>query len=482
MSHLDQKPAAHPPVSALAGTSLFCMNDRSPEQVSAWNRDVLRAREDLGARRFEDGITLTTACLNSAQKLFADPKPQLIACNVLLGQLYYESQQYTLALRAFSTALTLCESDRAYEHTTLTILGNIAASHIQLSNPHEAIATYEKRLSLLDCMLHASTSDNSTIQDQKTTTLEELSALCFKTGNLDAAERFSYALATMQTCSIERGKTLVLLARIFSAGEAVDLALRTAAMAQKVLRDSDAEYKEPLALATAYRLEASLLLSQKSFERARACYVASHAILRRTPGPQHLNTLLCRCDIATMDVLLENDVKAVATFTTVLPQAEKLLPNGSNHPLLRPYIWSSACAEHNIGIQLLMARSAIKAMPKNDVTLISVNQALEKAKLEPAWDLIFQKFNQNVERRSLLAFLKQTSAEYLDSALDRYMQVIASLQRQRKTKISLGIAAVYDRMSSLCFSKCDNEWGYHYQKQAAIIRDHHLKSPGGNQL
>jgi tetratricopeptide (TPR) repeat protein len=482
MSDIHQSSKPLQPKSYAAAISLFGTFDRTFEQRRDWDRKVEQAKSCLIETRFEDGIALTAECLRSARDFFPHPEPQIINCGILLGRLYYAARQYELANSSFQGALNLCGSGQADVYAKVSLLGFIAATHIETGNSQEAINTCKQRLVLLDEMSQDSTTRNSSSRELRVEILKTLSSLCLGAGDLGAAEAYSYDLAHLQDKGLERGKTLLLLAQIYRANSNPHFARDTAVHAQEELLSGGADHHEPLILATAYRLEARLLFERKLFEFAREKYEQAHSIFRTVLGPNNLRTVLCGCDMAVVDTHIESSITAATSLNTLISQAEALTQRGSSDPELRPYLVSSAAIEHKLGVVTLAALAEIeKLVPQGDVSLLSVSKQLNRPELQVAWNLIFDRFIGGLDKQNLLSFLTDVGQQHLDNALKRYLQVVSSLQNQFGTHNCLEVATIYEQMSVVHYALGNGTWGRRYEDRAAFLRSKHENRDGGNQ-
>lgn len=478
--HKPSEPINSPTLSA--ALTLFGAHDRTFEQRRAWGLMLERVRACLQDKHFEEGITTTLDCLRLAHSLFSNPGPAVLQCNILLGRLYFGSKQYDLANKAFQAALDLCETQHSDISTTATLFGYIAAAHVENGDLSGAIDAYKKRLLALNEASQPSNQPSEPIRQLTIDTLKELSALCLNSGDLAAAEGYAYKLAHLQDSGLERGKTLLLLAQIYRATGNAYFARDTAVQAQDELLSGAADHYEPLVLATAYRLEARLLFDRKLFELALEKYQLSRAILYQVYGHRHLDTALCGCDIAVVNMYLSNSPEWAVSLYNCLEQAISLSKQGCNTPELRPYIVASASFEHKLGLIMFAALAAVEGLvQRGDISLLSVSRKLQNPALIVAWESVFNQFPRGVDRQTLLPFLTESGERHFKNALTRYVQLVGSLQNDFGVKENLEVAAVYDQMSSAHYALGNSTWAERCKQKAAVIRSSHEKGDGGNQ-
>lgn len=479
------------PPSAAVTSHIFDLSREVCDRFVQWDRDIQATHELIGLRRFDEALTLAATCLKATPELFGDDLHPRIVCHLLAGLSQHGLQRYAAAVTSFQDALNLCASEPKHTETKILLLGNIASTLTTLEQHHDAIHAYSQRLDLLQ---HASAHqevDPSLGRELKIETLKELSALCLTTGLLNDAEGFCYQLAHLQAKGIELGTTLTLLAEILRAAGNNEFALSCAKKAQTELHEGGAEYYEPLVLANSMMLEGRLLLDQQKLTEARNRYEQARQILTTVLGKYNFRTLLCACDIATIDMQREDFLASRDVFKTCLDKAVQLSDQSSNDPILRPYLSAHAALMHLIGDRMIQAVALIEKLPPNKQNFGGVAAGFEIPELVFLWDQLRSTYVDYVTEvardngrfntfNTFVMALKREAQDHLGMALSRYIQTLSSLQAQFGTRHP-EIAAVYEKLSTLYLTMGDKQLSQRCDLQAAQIRREIHEREGGKQ-
>jgi tetratricopeptide (TPR) repeat protein len=479
------------PPSAAVTSHVFGISREVGDQFVQWGRDIQTAHELIGLQRFDAALTLAAACLQAAPALFGPDLHPRIVCHLLAGLSQHGLQHYAAAVTSFQDALNLCASEQKHTETKVLLLGNIASTFSTLEQHHDAIRAYSQRLELLQYSSAHQEVAPALGRALKIETLKELSALCLTIGLLNEAEGFCYQLAQLQAKGIELGTTLTLLAEILRAAGNNEFALSCAKKAQTELNEGSAEHYEPLVLANSIKLEGRLLLDQQKLPEARERYEQSHQILTTVLGKYNFRTLLCACDIATIDMQREDFLASRDVFKTYLDKAVQLSDLSTNDPLLRPYLSAHGTLMHLLGARMMQAIELIEELPLNKRSFCGIERCFSCQELYFLWseakvtyaDCAAEAARDESRLNTFDTFvlaLKRDAQDYLGTALRRYIQTLSSLQRQFGT-IHSEVAAVYAELSALYRTMGDNQLSHRCDLQAAQVRHKIEEREGGKQ-
>jgi tetratricopeptide (TPR) repeat protein len=477
------------PPSAAVASHIFDFSSKVCDQFVQWHRDTHAAHELIGLRRFDEALDLATTCLMAAPVLFGDDLHPRIVGHLLSGLSQHGLQHYEAAVTSFQDALALCVSDPGLTDTRIVLLGNLASTLTTLGRKHDAIHVYTQRLDLLKEGSTRGQEMPGIGRELKIETLKELSALCLTTGLLHDAEGFCYQLAQLQTKGIELGTTLILLAETLHAAGDRRLALVCARKAQTELREGGAEHYEPLVLANSIMLEGRLLLDEQKLTEARDRYEQALQILTTVLGKYHFRTLLCACDIATIDVHRQDFLVSRDVFETCLNKAVQLSDQSIYDPLLRPYLSAHATLMHLIGDRITQAIELLEELPLKERNFRGIQSSFKFQELHFLWKGVKFKYvdcaAEVVRGDSTLntfdtfvSALRRDAQDHLGTALSRYIQTLSSLQAQFGTSHS-EVAAVYEKLSTLYLIMGDKPLSQRCDMQAAQIRREIREREGG---
>lgn len=470
---------------------MFDVSGKVCDQFVQWERDIQATHELIGLRRFDEALSLATACLKAAPQLFSDDIQARLVCHLLSGLSQSGLQNYQAAVISFQDALTLSATDPKYTDTRILLLGNLASTLTTLGQKHDAIHVYSQRLDLLKNALEEKDVEPALRRELKIETLKELSALCLTTGLLNEAEAFCYKLAQLQAKGIELGTTLTLLAETLHAAGNNKFALACTKKAQTELREGKAEYYEPLVLAKSIMLEGRVLLEEQEFTEARDRYQEAHRIHKTVLGEYHLRTLLCACDVATIDIHRKDFLAARDVFTSSLTKAVQLSDLSTNDPLLRPYLSAHGALMHLFGDRLMQAIELIEELPLNKRWFRYIERCFSFQELSFLWSGAKFKFVDcaaEVARGesklntfdTFVSALKRDAQDYLGTALSRYIQTLSSLQAQFGNNHSQ-VASIYEKLSTLYRTMGDEQLSHRCDLQASKIRRDLEEREGGKQ-